>query len=96
MCGEQGDCQLWDAEHMTRLAVLRGHFERPSSVVISPDGQRVVVANESGAAQVWNAHSGDSVGMLQGQHKALTSVVYSPDGRLIAKVTQTQYVLDPR
>lgn len=63
-------------------------FDRPTAfhyfdAGFSPDGTKIVTANEVGSAQVWDVATGSEVLALRGHRGFLTSAAYSPSGRWI-------------
>jgi WD40 repeat protein/serine/threonine protein kinase len=78
--GLDNTVKVWDAETGRELLTLKGgHTRAASSIVFSPDGQRLVsaVTGGAGTVKVWNAQTGEELLSLNGQGP----VAFSPDGR---------------
>ncbi|WP_407885597.1 WD40 repeat domain-containing protein, partial [Scytonema sp. NUACC26] len=55
-----------------------------SSVVFSPDGERLATASDDKTARVWDAKTGKPLQTLTGHESSVSSVVFSPDGERLA------------
>ncbi len=67
-----------------RLAWLPGHSSHISSVVFSPDGQRIASGAWDNTIRLWDAASGECLLTLRGHESSVASVAFSPDGQRIA------------
>jgi WD40 repeat protein len=64
-----------------------------SNVSFSPDGQRVVTANEDKTASVWNAATRDLLLTIPGHNGAVNSAAFSPDNwRIVTSEDKTARV----
>jgi WD40 repeat protein len=81
---ERGQLSHWPALEMT----IQAHSESVSSVVFSPDGQRIASASKDRTICVWDATTGQIVaGPFTGHTNCVTSVAFSPDGQRIASAS---------
>jgi WD40 repeat protein len=71
---------LWDASTGGELCQLSGRNSYAHSVLISPDGQRLVTWSEK-EIRVWAIATGELVARLEGHKGDITQVSFSPDGR---------------
>src|SRR5262249_37332896 len=67
-------------EAIVPVNVLKGHTERILSVVVSPDGRRVLSASQDQTIRLWNIATGGEVCRLLGHRSLVRSVVFSADG----------------
>jgi WD40 repeat protein len=83
-----GQIRLWDRQG--NLLVEFGN--RPvdiSAISYSPDGSRLLTADDKGVVQLWDA-SGHEITTLPGYTGTLRSVAFSPDGQRILTLGETQ------
>lgn len=71
--------QVWDLATGTIVATLLGG-DGLMSAVVTPDGNRVVAADEDGAAGVWDLNTGRMLFALSGGSERVRSVAITPDG----------------
>ncbi|MEH2002163.1 MAG: ribosome assembly protein 4, partial [Nostoc sp.] len=69
------------------LNTLEGHSSAVSSVVFSPDGQRLASASGDKTIKLWDVATGKAVQTLTGHSSAVYSVVFSPDGQRLASAS---------
>jgi WD40 repeat protein len=75
--------RVWDADSGRRLAVLRGHENRVTSVAFDPNGRRIISGSDDQTVRVWDADSGRELAVLRGHRKLVTSVAFDPNSRRI-------------
>lgn len=68
----------------TSIRTYKGHSTYVFSAAWSPDGTRIVSADESGSVQVWDATTGTLKLTYQGDPSGISAVAWSPDGSRIA------------
>lgn len=76
------------AELITLSRTVDGHHASAWSVAYSPDGSRMVTANEEGLAEVWDAASGRELLRLKGHTACVHSARYSFDGKRIVTASE--------
>lgn len=81
--------RLWDAEG-NLLAEFAAHDADLSLVVFSPDGKRLLTADDKGIVQLWDADGFTEIVALPGYTGALRSALFSPDGQHILTVGETE------
>jgi WD40 repeat protein len=85
--------KVWDAATGRKALLLTGHTGGVSSVVWSPDGQRLAAAGwdgkvgENGTVRVWDAVTGQEALTLKGHTTRVWSVAFSPDGKRLASAS---------
>jgi tetratricopeptide (TPR) repeat protein len=86
--------RLWDARSGQPLGQpLQGHTTTVTSVVFSPDGQRLAEASYDKTIHLREARSGKPLGPpLQGHTSVVTSVAFSPDGQRLASASEDRTV----
>ena len=53
-----GTARVWDPDHGTLMAELKGHTGEVEAVAFSPDGRRAVTGSDDKTARVWTAARG--------------------------------------
>jgi WD40 repeat protein len=67
------------------LQSLSGHFGKITTVIMSPDGRRIISASEDASIKVFDLDRGTNIYNLHGHSKKVNAVVVTPDGqRLIS------------
>ena len=84
---------MWDTDKGTEILSFKGHTDRVSSVAISPDGKRIIVAaSNDHSVKVWDADKGTEILSLMGHTHYVTSVAFSPDGKRIVSASEDRTV----
>ena len=80
-----GTVRLWDPEsgHQLRVLAQAQAQHLIESLDLSPDGQRIVVA-DSKIARIWNLRTGQCERELQGHSEWVCHVLFTPDGTRVA------------
>jgi WD40 repeat protein/DNA-binding SARP family transcriptional activator/class 3 adenylate cyclase len=89
--GYPGGAEIWDVTTGRRLVALvpaRPGFA--SSLLFSPDGDRVAVGGSDPTVSVYDARSGDLQLTLRGLHWGSWNLDFSPDGGALAAATHTE------
>jgi hypothetical protein len=77
-----------DPAHAIRVLIgLTGEIREaflPGCIAISPDGQRIALANEGTKVTIWDTSTGRILLTLPGHTRWVNSVAFSSDGRLLA------------
>jgi WD40 repeat protein len=68
-------------------ALLPGHKGPISAIAFSPDGQRIVSADEEGNVHLWHGATGARVGNLKGHTGPVNAAALSHDGKRILTVS---------
>jgi WD40 repeat protein len=63
-----------------------GHTGWVTSLAFSPDGTRLISADEGGVVKLWDTKTGQEALTLPGHSGAVRGVAFSPDGRLVAAI----------
>jgi WD40 repeat protein len=85
-----GTIKIWDGQRLdqpqeARLILPLGtKIDIADSLAFSPNGERLIVANEGDAAPILDTMTGEQVSALRGRRGDLLSAVFSPDGQWIA------------
>lgn len=89
-----GVCQAGQARVWSSNGALLAEFaNRPtdlSLVVISPDGERILTADDKGGVQLWAAGDLREIATLEGYTGTLSSAAFSPDGQRILTVGERE------
>jgi hypothetical protein len=83
---EENRCIVW--RYLNRklagsMFALYGHTDTVTSVVVTPDGQRIVTGSDDATARVWDARTGQALVELTGHTGRVMSVAVTPDGQRI-------------
>ena len=82
--GADTTIRLWDAHTGTEMQTLTGHTSNVTSVVFSPDGQKLASGGADTTIRLWDADTGTELQTLTGNAGWVGSVVFSPDGQRLA------------
>jgi WD40 repeat protein len=75
--------QVWDAVTGNKLFELRGHQDKVTSAVFSPDGTKILTGSDDNTARVWDASTGGILQELKGHIYGVNTVAFSPNGKLV-------------
>ncbi len=81
VCGGKGWLKLWDTETGVEIIEFGRHEFVFSGVAFTPDGKRVISANDDNTLKVWKTDTGGEISTLQGHSGPVLSVAVSPDGK---------------
>jgi WD40 repeat protein len=91
-----GEVKVWDAQSGQEQLTLQGHTNGVTSVCFSPDGKRVVAANDRRQVRSWDAHTGQEVVPCTDPPPPQQQQAVSPDGQRVARIDRSQAVVEPR
>ena len=74
---------IYDMTTYQEVKLLTEFNSGVSSVVFSPDGNRIISGNEDGTVSLWNTHTGEHIQTFK-ISVSILSVAISPDGKIIA------------
>lgn len=78
------DCGVWSVSDGKQLAALKGHTQRVSDAVFSPDGSLLATVSDDRTAQLWKVPSGERVMELEWKSDYGKSAAFSPNGKVLA------------
>jgi len=84
---EGGWTSVWDAETGQKMMTLPALGPTMRSVAFSPDGVRIVTAEDDRTAKIWDARSGKLLMTLYGHTNNVTEAEFSLDGTRIVTVS---------
>jgi WD40 repeat protein len=93
--GEDGTATIWKVsafaapsasppDTVAEPVTCHGHAGLVTSLVFSPDGKRLVTADEDGVVKLWDTGTGQEALTLRGHKGIIRSVAFSPDARFLA------------
>jgi WD40 repeat protein len=77
------ELQVWDVERQVRLAVMRGHAGKVTSIAFAPDGVRLASSSDDGTGRVWDAATGQPLALIPSLD-AIEWLAFSRDGSRLA------------
>jgi WD40 repeat protein/tRNA A-37 threonylcarbamoyl transferase component Bud32 len=86
LAASQVNLRGWEHDYLATLfnknqRTLGEHTGPVISLAFSPDGKRLVCADENGAVKVLDAQTGQEILTFKGQNGVIFSVSFSPDGK---------------
>jgi WD40 repeat protein len=85
---EDKTLRVWDLDHGTELATLKGHKGDIYSVAITPDGHRAISGSNDSTLKVWDLKHGTKLATLWNEfhlfydiYAVVDAVAVTPDGR---------------
>jgi WD40 repeat protein len=74
-------------ESRIKPKTLKGHSLWVDSLVVTPDGQRVISASRDKTLKVWDLETGSMVRTLEGHSRPVYGVAVFPDGRRVVSAS---------
>lgn len=81
---------IWDPASSKKIAVMKGHADKVTSIDWSPNGQILASASLDMSIKLWNSNQSTLLGTMQGDQqdyngdKGVTCLKWSPDGSKVA------------
>ena len=82
--GADGAGRFTDAATGEELRVLRGHRQRVTALVFTPDGKAVISGSHDGTVRLWDVAGGKELAQFDTEEYAVLALALSPDGRKLA------------
>ncbi|KAB8670374.1 hypothetical protein FH972_026287 [Carpinus fangiana] len=79
-----GDIQIWDAETVTCVSMLKARDSLVDSIAFSRHGSTLVSGYDNNLIRLWNAYSGECIGTFEGHSADISCVALSDDGAFLA------------
>ena len=78
-----GKVFLWDVTAGTSRANLKGHTNKATSAVFSPDGNTLATGSADKTIRLWDVSTNQSRAVLKGHKDAVWSLAYTSDGKTL-------------
>ncbi len=75
--------EVWDVARRQRLHEGRGHKNRCTAVLFSPDGSLIASADSLGTVRIWDVRTARELRSIDA-HRAQIAIAFSPDGQKLA------------
>lgn len=72
------------SEVASQSVVWQAHKEGVSSIVFSPDAQRLASGGNDNNVRLWDVQTGRLAHTFEGHRRAISSLAFSPDGQILA------------
>jgi serine/threonine protein kinase len=82
----------WEVTKEWTPVIYQGHKREVTSVVWSPDGQKMASASRDKTVKIWDVSTGNILCTYQGHTKDVYAVAWSPDGTRIASASEDKTV----
>lgn len=83
---------LFDADTLTKVALLEERLGWVGDIAFSPDGQLLASGVPDGTIKLWSLASRQVVAVLKGHEKPVWSVAFSPNGKMLASGSEDKTV----
>lgn len=88
LAGSAGEvARVWDVASGEVRAVLQGHRGFISTLVVTPDGKRLLTASADGTARIWDIRPVPAVVTQDDETAPATRLAWSPDGKRFASAS---------
>ncbi len=81
---EDTSVRLWDSEHRSKRATLKGHNGWITALAFSDDGYTVASGDTDGTVRVWDVREKRRKAKLEGHMNTIVALSFAPDGKTLA------------
>lgn len=78
---------IWSLDENREVRRMRGHADRLTSVVFTPDGAQVATGSHDRTVRIWDVATGREMRTLTGHTDAVMGIAASPDGQALASAS---------